>query len=109
MTGLAWLYNHPMRLWAWGINGRFSVIGAAAVPIVATGFGLSARLLTAGLACLVAAPAVFFRCCCHCAWRWPAFQPPPEGGAATALRVWLRAHTNTAAAWRGNSSTSARP
>ena len=33
-----------MFVWAWGINGCFSVIGAALVPIVATSFGLSAVL-----------------------------------------------------------------
>ncbi len=59
MTWLARLNKQPMLLWAWGINGCFSVIGAAAVPIVATGFGLSAVLLTAGAAYLVAIPAFF--------------------------------------------------
>ena len=34
-----------MFLWAWGINGCFSVIGAAVVPIIATSFGLSAVLM----------------------------------------------------------------
>jgi hypothetical protein len=46
-----------MFLWAWGINGCFSVIGAALVPLVATSFGLSAVLLVAGSAYLVAIPA----------------------------------------------------
>jgi choline-glycine betaine transporter len=48
-----------MFLWAWGINGCFSVIGAAAVPIIATSFGLSAVLMTAGIAYLIAIPAFF--------------------------------------------------
>ena len=40
MTSLARLGKDHMFLWAWGINGCFSVIGAAIVPIVATSFGL---------------------------------------------------------------------
>jgi choline-glycine betaine transporter len=48
-----------MFLWAWGINGCFSVIGAAAVPIIATSFGLSAVLISAGFAYLIAIPAFF--------------------------------------------------
>ena len=59
MTWLARLKKQPMLLWAWGINGCFSVIGAAAVPIVATGFGLSAVLGLAGAAYLLAIPAFF--------------------------------------------------
>jgi len=34
MTTLARLGKDHMFLWAWGINGCFSVIGAAAVPII---------------------------------------------------------------------------
>ena len=41
MTSLARLGKDHMFLWAWGINGCFSVIGAAAVPLIATAFGLS--------------------------------------------------------------------
>jgi hypothetical protein len=48
-----------MFLWAWGINGCFSVIGAAAVPIIATSFGLNAVLMIAGFAYLIAIPAFF--------------------------------------------------
>ena len=59
MTTLGRLGKHHMFLWAWGINGCFSVIGAAAVPIVATSFGLTAVLLVAGCAYLVAIPAFF--------------------------------------------------
>ena len=44
MTWLARLGKGSMFVWAWGINGCFSVVGAAAVPIVATAFGLSAVL-----------------------------------------------------------------
>ncbi len=59
MGWLARLGKEPMFLWAWGINGCFSVIGAAIVPIVATSFGLGAVLFIAGAAYLVAVPAFF--------------------------------------------------
>jgi spermidine synthase len=59
MTSLARLGKDHMFLWAWGINGCFSVIGAAAVPIIATSFGLNAVLMTAGGAYLLAIPAFF--------------------------------------------------
>ncbi len=59
MTTLARLGKDHMFLWAWGINGCFSVIGAAAVPIIATSFGLSAVLIIAGGAYLLAIPAFF--------------------------------------------------
>ena len=59
MTTLARLGKDHMFLWAWGINGCFSVIGAAIVPIVATSFGLAAVLMVAGGAYLVAIPAFF--------------------------------------------------
>jgi hypothetical protein len=59
MTSLARLGKDHMFLWAWGINGCFSVIGAAMVPIVATSFGLSAVLMIAGAAYLIALPAFF--------------------------------------------------
>jgi SAM-dependent methyltransferase len=59
MTTLARLGKDHMFLWAWGINGCFSVIGAAMVPIVATSFGLGAVLTIAGGAYLLAIPAFF--------------------------------------------------
>jgi hypothetical protein len=59
MTSLARLGKDHMFLWAWGINGCFSVIGAAAVPIIATSFGLNAVLMIAGVAYLLAMPAFF--------------------------------------------------
>jgi glucan phosphoethanolaminetransferase (alkaline phosphatase superfamily) len=59
MTSLARLGKDHMFLWAWGINGCFSVIGAAMVPIIATSFGLSAVLMIAGCAYLLALPAFF--------------------------------------------------
>jgi hypothetical protein len=59
MTSLARLGKDHMFLWAWGINGCFSVIGAAAVPIIATLFGLNAVLVIAGVAYVLAMPAFF--------------------------------------------------
>jgi hypothetical protein len=59
MTSLARLGKDHMFLWAWGINGCFSVIGAAAVPIIATSFGLAAVIIVAGCAYLLALPVFF--------------------------------------------------
>ena len=59
MTLLGRLRKDHMFLWAWGINGCFSVTGAAIVPIVATAFGLSAVLMVSGAAYLLAIPAFF--------------------------------------------------
>jgi spermidine synthase len=59
MTSLGRLGKEHMFLWAWGINGCFSVIGAALVPIIATSFGLTAVLVIAGCAYLLAIPAFF--------------------------------------------------
>jgi spermidine synthase len=59
MGWLARLNKDRMFVWAWGINGCFSVIGAAAVPIVAASFGLAAVLETSAIAYLVAIPAFF--------------------------------------------------
>jgi len=59
MTTLGRLGKDHMFLWAWGINGCFSVIGAALVPIVATSFGLPAVVLVGAVAYLVALPAFF--------------------------------------------------
>ncbi len=59
MDTLARLGKDHMFLWAWGINGCFSVIGAAAVPLVATTFGLSSVLFVAAVAYLLALPAFY--------------------------------------------------
>jgi hypothetical protein len=48
-----------MFVWAWGVNGCFSVIGAAAAPVIATNFGLAAVIEVAGLAYLLAIPAFY--------------------------------------------------
>jgi len=59
MMSLARLGKSEMFVWAWGINGSLSVVGAAAVPLIATTLGLDAVLLTSGTAYLIAIPAFF--------------------------------------------------
>lgn len=59
MTTLGRLHKDHLFIWAWGINGCFSVIGAAIVPLVATSYGLTTVLLVAGGAYLLAIPAFF--------------------------------------------------
>ena len=59
MTWLARLGKDEMFIWAWGINGCFSVVGAAAVPILATSFGLSSVLNVSALAYLLAIAGLF--------------------------------------------------
>jgi hypothetical protein len=58
MTALARLDKDYVFVWAWGINGCFSVVGAALVPILGAAFGLSAVLAVAALAYLLAIPAL---------------------------------------------------
>ncbi len=59
MTTLARLGKDHMFLWAWGINGCFSVVGAALVPVIATSFGLAAVLMVSGFAYLAAIVGFF--------------------------------------------------
>ena len=59
MTTLGRLGKNHMFIWAWGVNGCFSVIGAAAAPVIATNFGLGAVIEIAGVAYLLALPAFF--------------------------------------------------
>ena len=56
MTSLGRLGKHSMFLWAWGINGCASVIGAALVPVLATVFGISSVLQVSAFAYLLAIP-----------------------------------------------------
>ncbi|MEO9167864.1 MAG: hypothetical protein ABI230_05630, partial [Aestuariivirga sp.] len=56
MTSLGRLGKQSMFLWAWGINGCASVIGAALVPVLATAFGISSVLQASAFAYLVAIP-----------------------------------------------------
>ncbi len=59
MTTLGRLGKEHMFLWAWGINGCFSVIGAALVPVLSTSFGLHSVLAVSGLAYLLAMPMFY--------------------------------------------------
>lgn len=59
MTMLSRLGKEHLFLWAWGINGSFSVIGSVLVPLIATQFGLGALLILAAGAYLLALPAFF--------------------------------------------------
>ena len=59
MTTLGRLGKDALFVWAWGVNGSFSVIGAAAAPVIATNFGLGAVIAVAGCAYLLALPAFF--------------------------------------------------
>lgn len=59
-TGMGWLARlrrESFFVWAWGINGCFSVIGAAFTPIIATTFGLNAVLFSSAAAYALAVPA----------------------------------------------------
>jgi len=58
MTAFARQGRDRVFIWAWGINGCFSVVGAAVVPIIATSLGLNAVLEIAGGAYLAAVPAI---------------------------------------------------
>ena len=59
MTTLGRLGKDALFIWAWGVNGCFSVIGAAAAPVIATNFGLGAVIEIAAVAYLLALPAFF--------------------------------------------------
>ena len=59
MTMLSNLGKERFFLWAWGINGTFSVVGAVAVPIVNVQFGQQTLLLGAAALYLIALPAFF--------------------------------------------------
>jgi hypothetical protein len=94
MTTLGRLGKDHMFLWAWGINGCFSVIGAALVPIVATSFGLPAVVLVGAIAYLVAPARLLLRAdAAHQGGRRPAVReatraaaggPPDADGCARA-------------------------
>ncbi len=72
MTSLGQLGKEQMFIWAWGINGCFSVIGAALVPVISTSFGLDSVLTVSGLAYLLAGITFF-------AVLRPVSKPAPLG------------------------------
>jgi hypothetical protein len=59
MTTLGRLGKEHLFIWAWGVNGCFSVIGAAAAPVIATNYGLGAVIEIAAFAYFLALPAFF--------------------------------------------------
>ncbi len=59
MALLAKQGKSSLFIWAWGINGCCSVIGAAAAPILAVQMGLSFVLSASACAYLIAIPAFF--------------------------------------------------
>lgn len=60
MAMLSRLGKERFFIWAWGINGCFSVVGAVTVPIVSVLFGHSVLILAAAAIYLVALPAFFY-------------------------------------------------
>jgi len=59
MTELGRLGKEGFFLWAWGINGLFSVGGAVAAPLIGILFGLHAALWIAAACYALAAPTFF--------------------------------------------------
>ncbi len=59
MMSLARLGKTEIFVWAWGVNGSLSVVGAVAVPIIAVTLGLAAVLETSAIAYLIAIPTSF--------------------------------------------------
>ncbi len=59
MTELKRLGKEPFFLWAWGINGLFSVGGAVAAPLIGVLFGLDTSLWIAAACYLLAVPSFF--------------------------------------------------
>ena len=57
--GMATLSNQKKEhffVWAWGINGSFSVVGSVLVPIIAVNFGLSSIIVISACIYLAALP-----------------------------------------------------
>ncbi len=59
LISLARLGKTEIFVWAWGVNGSLSVVGAVAVPIIAVTLGLAAVLEMSAAAYLIAIPAFF--------------------------------------------------
>ncbi len=56
MSTLSNLHKEHFFVWAWGINGSFSVVGSVLVPVLSVLFGLSSVLLLSSAIYLFAAP-----------------------------------------------------
>ncbi len=77
MATLSRLGHEHFFVWAWGINGSFSVAGSVLVPILAVQTGLSTVLCCTAVVYLLAVPAFIAM---QQADRSPG--PPPESGAS---------------------------
>ena len=75
MALLAKQGKSSLFIWAWGINGCCSVLGAAAAPILAVQMGLSFVLGVSACGYLMAIPAFFLLFADKSAWSY-GFMPP---------------------------------
>ena len=75
MALLAKQGKSSLFIWAWGINGCCSVLGAAAAPLLAVQMGLSFVLGVSACGYLMAIPAFFLLFADKSAWSY-GFMPP---------------------------------
>jgi hypothetical protein len=59
MSALSRSRREHFFVWAWGINGSFSVVGGVLAPILSVLFGISSSLLIAAVLYLLAMPAMY--------------------------------------------------
>jgi hypothetical protein len=59
MSTLSRLKKEHFFVWAWGINGSFSVVGSVLVPIISVSLGISTVILVAAVIYFIALPAFF--------------------------------------------------
>jgi len=57
MATLSRLHKEHFFVWAWGINGSFSVAGSVLVPIISVSLGISTVIVIAAIIYLTALPA----------------------------------------------------
>jgi hypothetical protein len=56
MTTLSMLRKEHFFVWAWGINGSFSVVGSTLVPLLSVTFGISSVIWVSAAIYLAAIP-----------------------------------------------------
>ncbi len=59
MSTLSRLRKEHFFVWAWGINGSFSVVGSVLVPIISVSLGISTVIVMAAIIYLTALPSFF--------------------------------------------------
>jgi hypothetical protein len=59
MSTLSRLKKEHFFVWAWGINGSFSVVGSVMVPIISVSLGISTVILIASVIYFTALPSFF--------------------------------------------------